>query len=279
MSITPKTKLCMVIGDPVEHSLGPQMHNAAYQELGIDSDYVYVACKVQVSDIPDFIKGVRAMGIRGVSCTIPHKTAVMEYLDTLDPVAEKIGAVNTIVNDDGVLRGYNTDWLGAVVPLEQIGPLKNKKVALIGAGGAAKAIAYGVMQRGALLTVYNRTQSKAEALASEFGAAVGSLDSPSDITRDDIIINATSVGMAPHQDESPLEKQYITAEHIVFDVVYSPYETKLLKDAKEQGAQVIHGSEMLLQQGVAQFKLYTGYDAPENVMRSALRKALGIGEE
>ncbi|PIQ80958.1 MAG: shikimate dehydrogenase [Candidatus Pacebacteria bacterium CG_4_10_14_3_um_filter_34_15] len=270
MKISAKTKICMVIGNPIEHSLSPQIHNAGYEKLGIESDYVYVACNVEIQNIADFIKGVRAMQIRGVSCTIPHKIEVMKHLDEVDEVAEKIGAVNTIVNENGVLNGYNTDWLGVVIALEKVTSLKNKRVALIGAGGAARAVAYGVTQRGAKLTIYNRTIEKAKELINEFGGEAYSLDDIEGIKNMDIIFNATSVGLASNKNETPLPKELMTNKHIIFDAIYVPYETRLLREAKQQGATIIHGMEMLLQQAIAQFKLYTGHDAPEDVMRNVL---------
>lgn len=279
MNISAKTKICMVIGDPIDHSLSPQIHNAGYEKLGIDTDYVYLACNVKIENIADFVKGVRAMQIRGVSCTIPHKMEVMKYLDNIDEVAEKIGAVNTIVNEDGVLKGYNTDWLGVVTPLEKITSLENKSVALIGAGGAARAVAYGVTRRGAKLTIYNRTIEKAQAITKEFGGDAHSLDAVEEVKNMDIIFNATSIGLHPNENESPLAKELITDKHIVFDAIYVPYETKLLRDAKQQGARTIHGMEMLLQQGIAQFKLYTGCDAPEETMRDVLLEYLNQKEK
>ncbi len=274
MNISAKTKICMVIGDPIEHSLSPQMHNAAYEKLGINNEYVYVACNVKIRDISDFIKGVRAMQIRGVSCTIPHKIAVVKYLDEVDDVAKKIGAVNTIVNDNGVLKGYNTDWLGVVIPLEKMTSLKNKAIALLGAGGAARAVAYGVEERGARLVIYNRTIDKARQLAKEFGGEARSLDAIENVKNADIIFNATSIGLHPSENETPLDKNLITNQHIVFDAIYVPYKTRLLKEAKQQGARIIHGMEMLLQQGIAQFKLYTNLDAPEETMRNVLLQHL-----
>lgn len=268
--ITARTNICMVVGDPVGHSLGPQMYNEAYKELRIESEFVYVGCTVKVEDIPDFIKGIRAMGIRGISCTVPHKMAVIPYLDVIDPIAEKIGAVNTIVNDNGTLRGYNTDWLGVVTPLEKITSLENKRVALLGAGGAARAVAYGVTQLGANLTIFNRTVEKAKVIAEDFGADAAPFESLEKIRDMDIIFNATSVGLHPNEKETPLPKEFIARHHIVFDAVYVPYETRLLKEAKEQGATVIHGTEMLLYQGMEQFKLYTGHNAPEEVLRKVL---------
>ncbi len=274
MRLTAKTKICMVIGDPVEHSLGPQKYNTVYEKLGIDNEYVYVACKVNITDIADCIRGVRAMGIRGIGCTMPHKIEVIKYLDKLDPIAEKIGAVNTVVNDSGVLTGHNTDWLGAVIPLERLTSLNGKNVALLGAGGAARAIVYGLASRGANVTIYNRTFQKAEELAKETGTKVGSSETLKDIQGMDIIINATSVGMQPNEDATPLDQKYITNRHIVLDAVYVPYETRLLQEAKKCNARIIHGTEMLLHQGIAQFKLYTGHDVPEDMMRDVILQFL-----
>jgi shikimate dehydrogenase len=261
----------MVIGHPITHSLSPEMHNAGYKALGID--FVYVASDVVVEAIPDFIKGVRAMGIRGVSCTLPHKLEVMPYLDEIDPVAEKIGAVNTIVNEGGKLIGYNTDWLGVVAPLEKLVSLKGKKVAVLGAGGAARAAVYGLVNRGADVTIYNRTAQKAEALAREFGCYAASLPGE-EIKTTDIIFNATSLGLHPDEDKTPLSDTLITSRHLVFDAVYNPYETRLLREAKARGAQVIHGAEMFVYQGVAQFKLYTGHEAPVDEMRQVVLRHL-----
>ncbi len=277
MNITGKTKLCIIIGDPVEHSLSPAMHNAAYVALGIDHEFVFVASRVLVENVKDVIRTMRVMGFRGLTCTVPHKIEVMKYLDKIDPIAQKIGAVNTVVNENGILTGYNTDWLGTVIPLEKQGTLKNKKVALIGAGGAARAMAYGVIEKGARLTIYNRTVEKAEELAHELDSKVEvrSLENISEEMRDhDIILNATTMGMGKNEGISPVPKSAICNHHIVFDAVYSPFETQLLKDAKEQGATIIHGTEMLLHQGTEQFRLYTGHEAPENVMREVLTKAL-----
>lgn len=274
MKISAKTKICMIIGDPVEHSLSPQMHNAAYEKLGIDNDYVYVACNIKVENMADFVKGIKAMHIRGVGCTVPHKIEVIKYLDNIDKIAEKIGAVNTIVNDNGVLKGYNTDWLGVVVPLEKMTSLKNKTVALIGAGGAARAVAFALTKRYAKLVIYNRTIEKAQELAKEFNGEARSLDAIEEVRNMDIIFNATSVGLHPNENESPIASELITDKHIVFDAIYVPYETRLLREAKQQGARTIHGMEMLLQQGIEQFKLFTNLDAPQDSMRNVLLKHL-----
>lgn len=282
MKISAKTKLCMIIGDPIEHSLSPAMHNAGYSALGIDHEFVFVACRVDIQHIQKSVDAVRMMGIRGLTCTMPHKIHVMPYLDEIDSIAQKIGAVNTVVNQDGYLKGYNTDWLGVVKPLEHLlgemghapsvqqSSLKGKKVALIGAGGAARAAAYGIASRGAKLTIFNRSFDKAQDLAREFSADALPLTDIEPLINADIIFNATSLGMGEHVGLSPIPKKAIKKHHIVFDAVYEPHMTQLLLDAQDQGATIIHGSEMLLYQGVAQFELYTSHKAPIEAMREAL---------
>jgi shikimate dehydrogenase len=267
-------KRCLIIGDPVAHSLSPAIHNAGYKELGIDGEYRFEARPVKPAQLADFMKELRESDIRGVSCTAPHKTAIMGYLDDIDGTAREIGAVNTVVNDGGRLKGYNTDWLGIVRPLEDMTSLKGRNVVLLGAGGAARSIAYGITRSGARLVIYNRTVEKAQEIAEAYGAESASLDDPAVIRQADIIINATSVGMAPNDSETPLPKEYIAPGQIVFDSIYHPFATRLLREAEKQGAHVIHGTEMLLHQAFEQFKLYTGYDAPEAAMRAALEKAL-----
>lgn len=268
----------MIIGDPVEHSLSPAMHNAAYESLGIDHEFVFVASQVDINNIEKVVDAVRVMGIRGLTCTIPHKIEVMKYLDWVDPIAEKIGAVNTVVNDNGTLKGYNTDWLGTVIPLQEllkVEKLEGLSVALIGAGGAARAMAYGVLARGAHLSIFNRSIEKAQKLAQELDAEVQSY-SVDALEKDgahndyDIILNATSLGMGEHVDETPISKSNIEKHHVVFDAVYAPRQTRLLREAAEQGARTIQGVEMLLHQGVAQFELYTKKKAPVEVMRKML---------
>lgn len=276
--ISAKTQICLIVGDPVRHSLSPAMHNAAYEALGIDDRFVFTAAEVPIEQIKETIQAVRTLGIRGLTCTIPHKMAVMPYLDNIDAIAKKIGAVNTVVNNSGVLTGYNTDWFGTVTPLENIlvqmnrGSLKNKKVALIGAGGAARAMAYGVLKKGASLSIYNRSRDAAEQLATETDSRAFSLDDLSTLTDADIILNATSLGMGEHSDKTPVPQQYISGKHIVFDAVYAPKETRFIQEARKQGAIIIHGIEMLLYQGTAQFELYTGHQPPVEVMRSVLNQ-------
>lgn len=274
MKISSETKVNMVIGDPINHSLSPLIHNAGYEAIGIDSDFVYVACRVGINRLASFVEGIRAMNILGVSCTIPHKVWIMQYLDFIDEIAKKIGAVNTVVNDNSTLHGYNTDWLGVVGPIEKLTSLSGKAVAVVGAGGAARAAAYGVVQKNAKLTIFNRTVSKAEELATEFGGDALPLESLDEIKKMDVIFNATSVGLKT-DDETPIPQDLIQPGQIVFDAIYTPLETRLLRESKLQGAITIHGLEMLLAQGAAQFELYTGHEAPLSVMRAVLENKLG----
>lgn len=267
MRIDSNTKICIGIGDPIKQSIGPIVYNKVYEELGIDDQFIYLSCLVKAEDIGGCIEGVRAMGIRGVTCTMPHKETVMLHLDKIDGHAKAIGAVNTVVNDDGVLTGYNTDWIGAVKPLEKATELKGKKVAVIGAGGAAMAFVYGLTNAGCEVTIYNRTVEKAKTLAERFDCAYAPLSEQSDIKNAQIICNATSVGFVGKEDQTPIRPENITPEHIVFDAVYSPLETALLKAAEKAGAKTISGIEMYLHQGFEQVRLYTGHDAPEEAMR------------
>lgn len=268
MNITAKTKICMVIGDPIDHSLSPKMHNAGYIALSIESDYIYVACHVKVADIKQFIDGIRAMNIHGVSLTIPHKIAVMPYLDKIDEVAQKIGAVNTIVNENGMLTGYNTDWQGILIPLEKMTDLSGKSVAVLGAGGAARAAVYALSTKKARVSIFNRTIEKAANLANDFGGEAFSLDELERIKQMDIIINTTSVGLK-NINESLVPLEYINKHQIVFDAVYGN-ETQLIHFAKSKSAKTITGLEMLLYQGAEQFSLFTGYSAPVIDMKNAL---------
>jgi len=270
MNITAKTKICMTIGDPIEHSKSPQMHNAGLAATNLDGNFVYVAGHINISEIEQFIIGVRAMKLHFISCTIPHKIAVMQYLDEIDETAQKIGAVNSIFNDHGILKGSNTDWIGVVKSIEKRTSLDGKKVALIGAGGAARGAAYGVTSRGAKLSIYNRTIEKAEVLTKAFGGQAYSLKELEQVKDTDIIINTTSIGMQPNVGETPISKDYLSSNQIILDAVYTPAETRLLKEAQEKGATVIQGAEMFVEQAAAQFKLYTGHDAPIDAMRKAL---------
>jgi shikimate dehydrogenase len=269
------TKICCLIGDPVEHSLSPLVHNAGYRALGVN--YAYVS--FQVSDIKRAIEGIRGLGIRGASVTIPHKIKALKYLDKIDPPAAEIGAINTIVNDDGILTGYNTDGDGALQALEEAAPLKGKKAVLVGGGGAALAIAFGLKAKGVKLVVLNRTEAKARRLAEKVNAeGSGGLNKLTEIASADILINATPVGMWPETDQTVIPKELLHNRLTVFDIVYNPGETRLLAEARERGCAVVHGDRMLLYQAVKQFELFTGLKAPLPAMESALNQALEGGE-
>lgn len=271
MKLSAKTQVCTIIGDPIEHSLSPAMHNAAYKALGIDDTFVFTASHVTSENLETAIRGARALNFHGITVTIPHKIDVMKFLDEIDPVAQTIGAVNTILNKDGILVGYNTDWLGVKTSIEKtVGAIVGKKAAVIGAGGAARAVVYGLQQCGAKVTVFNRTLEAAKELAHDFRCNAASLSTIEQVKGMDIILNATSLGMGNQNEISPVPKQLLQQHHIIFDAVYIPYETKLLREAAEVGATIIHGLDMLLYQGTAQFSIYTGVDAPEQIMKQVL---------
>lgn len=272
MKITSKTNICIIIGDPIENSLSPQMHNAGYVASGLDGKFVFISAKAEEKDLNGAIEGIRSLGIRGVTVTHPHKIKVMTLVDEIDSVARKIGAVNTIVNNNGKLTGYNTDCIGVQLALEEKISINGKTVAVLGAGGASCAATFGVIEKGAKVTIFNRTLVHAKSLATDFKCEFRSLDNLEEVKNMDIIINATTIGM--NEDRSPIDKKFLNSKQIVFDAVYSPFETMLLRDAKSIGATIIHGTEMLLFQGAAQFELFTGKKAPINAMRKAIMKGL-----
>jgi shikimate dehydrogenase len=274
--IDPDTRIYCLIGDPVAHSLSPLIHNAGYKALGIN--YAYFSFRV--SDIKRAIEGIRELGIRGASVTIPHKTKAIKYMDKIDPMAQKTGAVNTIVNDGGILTGYNSDGEGAIKALEEVTTLKDKKVVLIGAGGAALAITWGLKAKGARLVILNRTGAKAKKLAEKVNAeGYGSLKKLPEIASADILINATSVGMWPEVNQSIIPKDLLHNKLTVFDIVYNPKETRLIAEARDRGCAVVYGYKMLLHQAAEQFKLFTGLKAPLKAMESALIQALEGGRD
>jgi len=273
MSIYPDatTHIYGIIGHPVRHSLSPVMHNSAFRLLGINA--VYLA--FDVTNLEAAITGVKALGIKGLSVTIPHKEKIMRYVDEIDDMSKRIGAINTVINRDGVLFGSNTDWLGAIRALEEITPLKNKKVIIIGAGGSARAICVGLKDRGASVHIANRTISKARELASLCEGSFSGLKEIDEIAKDfDILINTTPVGMHPNEDKIVLEPEILPNFKVVMDIVYSPVETLLLKEAKKRGCKTISGLKMLLYQAIAQFELWTNQLAPIKEMEEALLKAI-----
>jgi len=266
----------------VEHSLSPAMHNAAFQELNLD--FVYVAFRVRKNELREAIVGAKSLGIRGLNVTMPHKSAIMKYLDEIDPTARSIGAVNTILNDKGRLLGYDTDGVGALKALKENGiSLNGKKLLLLGAGGAGKAIAFHAAQDVEELKILNRTTQKAkdlaEVLRKNFGKKIdGNSLSAKTIRKEledaDILVNATSVGMHPKEDQSLIDPSWLRPNIYVMDIVYNPVETKLAKDAKSVGAKVVSGVEMLVYQGAASFEIWTSRAAPVKVMKQAILNKL-----
>ncbi len=277
MGISGKTRVCGVIGDPIEHSLSPIMHNAAFEALKLD--YVFLAFKVKPSEVGNAVSGMRALTIHGLNVTMPHKNAVVKYLDEVDPAGKAIASANTILNKDGRLLGFNTDGVGALNALEQNGvEPRGKKVLLLGAGGAAKAIAYTLSQEVDELVILNRTPKPATELANllkqKFKKKINAGElSPSAIKDSladaDVLINATSVGMNPNANQTPVAPEWLKPDLAVMDIVYNPLETKLAKDAKAAGAKVVSGVEMLIYQGAASFEIWTACKAPVEVMRKA----------
>lgn len=263
------TEIYGIIGRPVSHSLSPGMHNRAFGFLGLNK--VYVAFEVE--KVGQALDGFRALGIKGASVTVPHKQAVIGYLDSIDPVAEKIGAVNTLVIDGETIHGLNTDWIGANRALAEHLDLQGKSVLLLGAGGSARAIGFGLLEAGARLTLANRSIDKGTALAGVFGCRCLSLQEAAEF-KADILVNATSVGMKPEADRTPLAAEALGNFQVVMDIVYAPLKTRLLADAEKAGCITINGLDMLLYQGVAQFELWTGQKAPVEVMRQALLDGL-----
>jgi len=278
MKISGTTKVCGIIGDPVEHTLSPAMHNAAFNDLKLD--FVYVAFRVKKEELENAMSGVRSLEIHGLNVTMPHKNAVINYLDKLDPTAKFIDAVNTILNDKGKLTGFNTDGVGALKALKENGVNSSgKKLVLLGAGGAANAIAFHAAQEVEELVILNRTTEKAEKLAEilrrKFNKQItGNSLSASCIKEElkdaDILINATSVGMHPNIEQSPVRLELLRPDLCVMDIVYNPLETKLAKDAKACGAKVISGVEMLIYQGAASFEIWTNKHAPIKTMKRAI---------
>jgi shikimate dehydrogenase len=269
MKIDQKTKLYGIIGYPIGHSLSPAMHNSAFAEKGINA--VYVAFETE--DPEGALKGVRALGIGGVSVTIPHKSLVIPFLDEVDDMARKIGAVNTIVNNKGSLAGYNTDAAGALRALRKKVSLDGKSCLLIGAGGAARAIGFILSEKGVKVSICNRSADRGEALAKDLGCRFIPLDYIGD-AKSDILINTTSVGMSPDIDQCLVSDNVLREGMAVMDIVYNPLETKLLSIAKNRGCVTIDGLEMFIQQGVEQFKLWTGIEPPVQVMTDAVKKML-----
>lgn len=281
------TLLAGIFGYPIRHSISPAMHNAAFTHIGIDA--VYSAWETTPDDLATGVASLRSEDYLGANVTVPHKQAVMEHLDDIDDLATRIGAVNTIVNQEGRLLGSNTDALGFVNSLRSEAGVSaaGLEVVLIGAGGAARAAAYALAdERASALTIANRTVERAESLANEItetGIPVSAfgLDDPDFLSaceRADLIVNSTSVGMmhGPAEDKSPVPAEVISPGCVVYDMVYNPPKTPLLMDAERLGAKCVGGLPMLVYQGAAAWSRWTGREAPVDVMFQAAKEALDL---
>jgi shikimate dehydrogenase len=263
-----------LLGNPVGHSLSPKMHRAAFQAMGIEAEYV----AFPVVNLEQAVTGIRGLGIRGASVTIPFKEEIISLIDKVDRVASVIGAVNTLVNDQGVLTGTNTDWLGLKRALESRISIRGRRVAILGAGGAARAAVYGVMAGGGEPILLNRTPQRAMRAARDLGCGWALWEGLGDLNAH-VLVNATPAGMSPRGDECPVEPELLSRFHLVVDMVYNPLRTRLLEEAEARGVGTMNGVEMLVQQGAEQIRIWTGMEPPIQIMRKAVIEALGGEDE
>ena len=297
-----KTKILGVIGDPIEHTFSPAMHNAGLDALNLN--YIYLPFHVKEDRLGECIQGAKAMGIEGLNVTIPHKTNVIKHLDDIDSVASMIGAVNTIQfnfnennessnqNNESMVttKGFNTDGYGCVRAIKEKTSINNKKVTITGAGGAARAVAFQIASSGIdELSILNRNASKAESLANDLRSNLGKVgiditvnsceieNLKRELDSSDIFIDTTPIGMYPNVDDKPIASADMLHEELVVnDIVYTPMETSLIKEALKANAEVVYGYKMLLYQGIRSFEIWLGRDAPVDVMEKALLDVLGI---
>jgi shikimate dehydrogenase len=245
------------------------MHNAAFRFLGIDAIYV----PFEVEDLPGAVAGMKALGIKGASVTHPFKTEIFGLIDEIDETAQRIGAVNTLVFVKEQIRGTNTDWVGAIRCLEALVPIEGHRFVVIGAGGAARAVVFGLTSKGGKAIVVGRSEGNGRALAEEFDCAFVPL-SDIDSASGDCLVNTTPVGMYPKEDEMPVPTHLLGKYKAVADVIYNPLKTKLLMEAEAAGCMVASGFEMFVFQGTEQFEIWTGKEPPVELMRSVVLEGL-----
>lgn len=265
----PGSLLLALLGHPVGHSLSPLMHATALQ-------YHHLAGRYEAWDVTDLAQAMADLlrkGYRGASVTIPYKRAVMAFLDDVDEQARAIGAVNTLIRQGEVFRGTNTDWEGLIRALRKATEIKGKRAVVIGAGGTARAALYGLLRVGGIPVVVNRTEERGLSLAAEFGCPFHPLTELGEL-EGDILINTTPVGMAPETEFSPVPAAVLNRFRLVADVIYNPLHTKLLREARQVGCAVLSGVEMFVEQGAAQFRLWTGLEPPVNLMGQVVRQRL-----
>ena len=264
----------ILVGNPVRQSLSPLMHNRALEAMKIEGHYSAFC----VTDPAAAVAAIRGMNIRGASVTIPFKTSVMEYLDVIDTDAAAVGAINTIVNERGLLAGYNTDWWGLTQALKKKTKIAGKTFVVIGAGGTARAAVYGIKKEGGLPVVVNRSVERGKELASAFECPFYPLESLPEI-KAEVLVNTTPVGMYPGLEKSPVKRELLANYRVVMDVIYNPFYTKLLRDATAMGADIVSGAEMFIHQGALQLKLWTGREAPMELMRKTVYERLASSEK
>ncbi|MHA1731402.1 MAG: shikimate dehydrogenase [Promethearchaeota archaeon] len=282
--VTAATKILAVIGDPIEHSMSPKMHNAALRELSLD--YVYVAFHVRPRDLGKAVDGFRALDVRGINVTIPHKVTVMEFLDEIEPTAANIGAINTIKNEDGFLKAKNTDGEGAMKGLRDSGfEPKGKRAVVVGAGGAARALTFFLAREVENLEIFDISAPTVNQLVDNLRGAydtpiTGHTAEPASLEgalRDaDLLVNASPVGMYPKVDDSPVDAGWLHPDLFVFDVIYNPLETKLVREAKAVGCRTLSGIEMFVNQGAIAFEWWTGREPNRELMKSVVVEHLGL---
>lgn len=284
MSVTAKTIQLGVIGDPIDHSFSPKLHNFIADYMGMD--YVYSAFHVRPDNVGDAIRGIRALGIRGINVTAPHKIAVMEYLDEISPQAKILGSVNTIVNYDGKLVGYNTDSEGFYLALTNAGiKIEGAKILVMGAGGVVKPTLTRIIQaQPKSVTIVNRTKARAEALAKALYDVTGfEVKTEIDGLDFDIVMNTTSAGMAPQLEALPSDSiaeldnlDFIHSGMAAVDMIYNPRETLFLRQAREKGAKTLNGLDMLIYQGLIANELFTDIKLPENIAECVRKEVFGV---
>lgn len=276
IQINSNTSLFGLFGNPVKHSLSPVMHQAAFNSLGLNA--VYLAFQVEEAYLREAVGAIRALSIRGVNVTIPYKVDVISFLDEVDEEALRIGAVNTIRNLSGRLIGYNTDGIGYIRSLQEAfhPDFQEMNVTILGAGGAVRSVAYSLARQDVRrITIVNRDQEKAKNLSLFLSSicpvhVAGWEELEAILKETDLLINGTPVGMHPHIENTPVPKDMLHPDMIVSDLIYTPFTTRLLKEAEEQGAAIHRGLKMLLYQGVLAFEIWTGLPAPIEVMEKAL---------
>ena len=277
-TIGPKTAIFGVVGDPVGHSLSPLIHNGAYKHAGLDARYL--PFRVPRGDLGAFIKAYQEIPVRGYSVTIPHKEAAAKLANWRDPAVEKTGSANTLVLTAEGLKAYNTDLPAAMQSLETATtsqdtptPLKDRTVLILGAGGVARTIAFGLLGAGTQVVVTNRTAERAQKLAAEVGCRHVDWAARHGVICD-TLINCTSVGMHPNVDESPIHNSFLKPGLLVFDTIYTPETTMLLREAAERSCTILTGVDMFVRQAAMQFRLFTGQEPPIDVMAQLVRRAL-----